>query len=113
MRCHNDYEGGWKDAFSSETHRTEPIPGRADTAGSRHPRPNTILCSRNVLGLAKETITSAGNRLAHSEFHTSHKSPEDRPFSNPHVWERDTQEQWESDPHPDTSVDPKRTCCRD
>lgn len=62
--------------FARETHRTEPIPGCADTAGSRHRRPNTMLCSRNVLGLAGETITSAGNRLTHFEFHTGHKPPE-------------------------------------
>lgn len=32
--------------------------------------------SGNVLGHAGETIPSAGNRLANSEFHTRHKSPE-------------------------------------
>lgn len=51
-------------------------PGYADTAGSRHGRPNTMLGSRNVPGLAGETITSAGNRLVHSGFHTGHKPPE-------------------------------------
>lgn len=30
---------------------------------------------------------------------------------NPHVWEQQTQQQREEDPHPDISVDPRRTCC--
>lgn len=62
--------------FARETHRTVPSPGCADTAGSRHRHPNTVLGSRNVPGLAGETITSAGNRLVHSGFHTGHKPPE-------------------------------------
>lgn len=59
-----------------ETHRTEPSPGCADTAGSRHRHPCTVLGSRNVPGLAGETITSAGNRLVHSGFHAGRKPPE-------------------------------------
>ncbi len=62
--------------FAKETHRTEPSPGCADTAGSRHRQPNTVLGSRNVPGLAGETITSAGNRLVHSGFHAGRKPPE-------------------------------------
>lgn len=61
---------------AEETQRTEAEPGRADTAGSRHRQPNTDLSSRNVLGLAGETITSAGNRLVQSGLHTGRKPPE-------------------------------------
>lgn len=69
--------GGWKDGgmvFTRETHRTEPIPGCADTAGSRQRRPDTTLRSRNVLDLVGET--SAGNRLMYSQLHTGCKPPE-------------------------------------
>lgn len=66
----------WLLFFARETQRTEPSFGCADTAGSRHRHPDTELGSRNVPGLAGETITSTGNRLVHSGFHTGRKPPE-------------------------------------
>lgn len=71
--------------FFRKTHRTGPIPGCADTAGSRHPRPNTVPCSGKVLGHAGETITSAGNRLANQ---VSHPPQISRVlcFSQVHMW---------------------------
>lgn len=53
------------------------------------------------LGGAGETITSAGNRLVHSEFHTGHKPPEPDLPKPTCVGT--------GDPHQDTSADPRRT----
>lgn len=84
--------------FARETHRTEPIPGCADTAGSRHRHSNAMLGSRNVPGLAGETITSAGNRLVHSRFHAGRKPPEPNLSKSTCVGTEDTAAEGERPP---------------
>lgn len=49
--------------------------------------------SGNVPGHAGETITSAGSRLANSEFHTRHKSPEPCAFLR-RTYGREGETQW-------------------
>lgn len=72
-------------------------------------------CSGNVLGHAGETITSAGNRLANSEFHTRHKSPEPCAFLRAHMWKGRGDAVGsgsQTPPNPESSEDPGRTCWR-
>lgn len=82
MRCHFDCGRGGREAGECSAHSLPEKPTGPNQALAMLTQlgpgidPSTVLGSRNVPGLAGENITSAGNRLARSGFHTGHKPPE-------------------------------------